>query len=84
MRIKLILEVDDEELRQALAPLLKRDESRELEPLLKAEEVAELLNIGRSTIYELLADGRLPSIRVGHLVRVTPSAVWDYIEKGGG
>ncbi len=38
--------------------------------LLKPSEVAEALGVGRTTAYELIRTGRLPTIRVGRSVRV--------------
>jgi excisionase family DNA binding protein len=38
--------------------------------LLKATEVARLLGIGRTKVYELMAAGELPVVRIGRFVRV--------------
>lgn len=38
--------------------------------LLRVAEVAEALGIGRSKAYELVADGTIPSVRLGGCVRV--------------
>ena len=38
-------------------------------------EVAERLRVGRSTIFELLASGRLPSVRIGRRRLVTARAL---------
>lgn len=38
--------------------------------LLKAEEAATLLRIGRSTVFELMATGELPSVKIGRSVRI--------------
>lgn len=37
---------------------------------LKVPEVAEVLRIARSRAYELVADGEIPSVRIGRSVRV--------------
>ncbi len=37
---------------------------------LRASEVGTLLGLGRSTIFELLAAGELPTVRIGRAVRV--------------
>ena len=44
------------------------DEKREF---LKVPEVAEVLRIARSRAYELVAEGEIPSIRIGRSVRVS-------------
>ncbi|GAB2488341.1 hypothetical protein GCM10027030_23050 [Luteococcus sediminum] len=49
--------------------------------LLKVEEVAERLNVGRSTAYHLVLTGQIESIMVGRLRRVPAAAVTDYVER---
>jgi len=41
------------------------------EPLLNAEEAAQLLHVPRSTLYELVRSRHLPHIRVGRTLRFT-------------
>jgi prophage regulatory protein len=48
--------------------------------LLRVEEVAEMLGIGRSKTYELMAAGELPVVRVGRCVRVPAAAVRRWVE----
>ncbi len=48
--------------------------------LLRAEEVAHLLGIGRSKVYELIAAGELPVVRVGRSLRVNRLALERWIE----
>jgi excisionase family DNA binding protein len=45
--------------------------------LLKAPEVAKLLAIGRTTVYELIAAGVLPVTRIGTAVRVPCQRLWN-------
>jgi excisionase family DNA binding protein len=47
--------------------------------LLKPKEVAEVLRIGRSMVYGMLATGELPSIRVGHCIRVQKASLEKWI-----
>lgn len=47
--------------------------------LLKPTEVAEMLRIGRSLVYGMLATGELPSIRVGHCIRVPKASLEKWI-----
>lgn len=47
------------------------ESSRSPKLLLRIEEVAEMLGIGRSKIYELLRSGELPSVRIGRSVRIS-------------
>ena len=46
--------------------------------LLRAEEVALLLGIGRTKVFEMLAAGELPAVRIGRCVRISRTAleVW--------
>jgi excisionase family DNA binding protein len=38
--------------------------------LLRVEEVAELLGLGRTKVFEMLAAGDLPTVRIGRCLRV--------------
>ena len=44
-------------------------------PLLTAAEVAETLHISLRSVRRMIADGRLPVVRLGHSVRVRPEAL---------
>ncbi len=48
--------------------------------LLRVEEVAEALGIGRSKAYELITAGELPVVRLGRCVRVPAAAVRGWME----
>jgi excisionase family DNA binding protein len=48
--------------------------------LLKPEEVQKVLCIGRSKVYEMLATGELPCIRVGRCIRVSKASLDKWIE----
>lgn len=62
--------------------LERRDTPRieELPLLLRAEEAARLLNVGRSTVFQMLADGTLPAVRFGRSVRVRRADIEALIE----
>ena len=49
--------------------------------LLRPVEAAEAIGIGRSKMYELLASGELPSIRIGGSVRVPIDALRAWIAR---
>jgi excisionase family DNA binding protein len=51
------------------------------ELLLRPTEAARLLGIGRSKVYELLAKGELPSIRIGGSVRVPVDALRAWVAR---
>jgi excisionase family DNA binding protein len=48
--------------------------------LLKGEEVAEILNVSRAQAFNLMRAGKIPSIRVGHNVRVEEADLDEYIK----
>jgi excisionase family DNA binding protein len=48
---------------------------------LKPREAAALLGIGRSTLYALLAAGVIPSIRIGHAVRVPVDQLNEWLRR---
>lgn len=47
---------------------------------LRVEEVAEMLRLGRSKTYDLVARGELPGVRFGRSVRVPAEALRRWIE----
>jgi excisionase family DNA binding protein len=47
--------------------------------LFRPSEAAEAIGIGRSKMYELLASGELPSIRIGGSIRVPVDALRAWI-----
>jgi len=50
------------------------------DPLLRVQDVARRLDIGRSMAYQLLRSGELPSVRIGSkIVRVQQSDLEAYI-----
>jgi len=49
--------------------------------LLTPEEAAEVLGIGRSKLYQLLADGTLDSVKLGGLRRVSVDALREFVSE---
>lgn len=45
------------------------------QPFITVEETAELLGMGRNVTYRAVAEGQIPSIRVGKLIRVPTAAI---------
>lgn len=48
--------------------------------LLKPSKVAELLGLGRSQVYRMLATGELPSVKLGSSVRVPVADFQRWLE----
>ena len=44
-------------------------------------EVAEMLRIGRNTAYELVRSGAVQGVKAGRSLRITKSAVIDYLTR---
>jgi excisionase family DNA binding protein len=49
--------------------------------LLKVDEVAEMLGLGRSKTYELVATGVLPAVRLGRSVRVPAKGLRQWLDE---
>lgn len=59
------------------------DESTTTSPpalLLRVPEVCELLAVGRSTVYLLMARGELDAVHIGRSVRITTESAVAYVE----
>jgi excisionase family DNA binding protein len=50
--------------------------------LLKAKEVAEILQVSRSMAYRMMQRGEIPTVRVGSAVRVRGSDLEEFIKRG--
>jgi len=48
--------------------------------LLKALEVAKILGLGRTKVYEMIERGQLPVVRIGTAVRVPRKGLFDWID----
>jgi excisionase family DNA binding protein len=48
--------------------------------LLRPAEAANLMGCGRSKIYELIASGQIPSLRIGSSVRVPTRRLLEWID----
>jgi excisionase family DNA binding protein len=49
--------------------------------LLRLPEVASLLGVGRSTVYEMVQRGDLPAVHVGRAVRIPSAALHRWVEQ---
>ena len=49
--------------------------------LLKAKDVAEILQISRAMAYNLMQRGEIPTVRIGKARRVRPEDLIEYIER---
>jgi excisionase family DNA binding protein len=53
-----------------------------IEPLLiNVEEAARMLGLGRSTVYELIASGEMPSVTIGAARRIPLAALKAWVDE---
>lgn len=55
--------------------------AEQYETLLTISEVANVLRVSKMTIYRLVHDGQLPSMRIGKSLRVPVSALDAYLSQ---
>lgn len=55
---------------------------RDLPDLLKCDELAAVLRIGRGKAYMLVRTGALPSVKLGRSLRVPKAALERFLEEG--
>ena len=80
--MKIVLEIDDDELRRLLVPLLSpRTPQAPMSPnrLLTIRDLADQLGISRSKAYELIYTEQIESLSIGRLRRVSPAALAKFI-----
>ena len=49
--------------------------------LLKVDEVAALLKLGRTKVYQLVAEGELPAVRIGKVLRISAETLQEWISQ---
>jgi excisionase family DNA binding protein len=49
--------------------------------LLTYDQAAGYLAVGRTTMYDLVARGELPAVKIGRCTRLRPEDLEDYIKK---
>jgi excisionase family DNA binding protein len=54
-----------------------------LERLLTVREVAKVLHVATSTVYQLCAEGKLAHVRVSNAIRIAPGVVAEYVHGRG-
>ena len=79
-----------------LIPLIARDDAQtaagsassgspggaRVEELLTVEQTAEILHVSRDRVYYLIRSGRLRSIKIGKLRRISRGWIAEFIEQG--
>lgn len=49
--------------------------------ILSVEEIADILQIGRNTAYNLIRSNQIESVRIGRQIRVSKSALIRFLDK---
>jgi excisionase family DNA binding protein len=82
--VRITIEIDDEEVRRVLAPLVQQPPAAQVQPLsrlLKVNEVADRLGVSRNKVYELLYKGEIRSLAIGRARRISPVALAEFISR---
>lgn len=66
---------------QGAKTVVRQEKIMEEKLLLRVEEVAEMLNIGKSAVYDLMRRRTLVSVKIGRTRRVPVSAVREYVDR---
>ena len=56
-------------------------ETEDILHLLRADEVARILGLGRTKVYAMLASGELPVVRVGRCLRVPADGLAKWVRE---
>ena len=59
----------------------RQERGPDVDQLLWAHEVANVLGVGRNRAYMLMSSGEIPSIRIGRSIRVRREALDEWIEQ---
>ena len=59
----------------------RQEQRPDVDQLLWAHEVANVLGVGRNRAYTLMSSGEIPSIRIGRSIRVRREALDEWIEQ---
>ena len=57
-----------------------RDEITDYPDVLSVNDVAALLQLGRNNAYKLVQSGKLQSVRIGHIHKISKKSLIDFIE----
>ena len=83
--MKITIEVNDDDIRRALRPLLQPDEvsSTAQDPprLLSVNEVAYRLGVSRPKVYQLISKGEIEALVVGRSRKIPVSAMDEFLAK---
>ncbi|MEK4883436.1 helix-turn-helix domain-containing protein [Bacillus sp. FSL W8-0223] len=79
--IRKIIREENERHLEEIRKLLQSYGVQEQAKLLKVDEAAKILKMGKSSVYELARHSDFPAIRDGRKVRIPYTALMQWIEK---
>ena len=59
---------------------MKYHDIEQLQSIMLPDELADVLQIGRNSVYELLHSGKIKSFRIGHQIRISKAALLQFVE----
>lgn len=59
---------------------MKYYDIEQLPAIMRPDELADALQIGRNSVYELLHSGKIKSFRIGHQIRISKAALLHFVE----
>lgn len=54
---------------------------KEFGDILTVEELMDYLSIGRTTAYKLLQSGKIKTLRIGKVYRISKNSIDEYVKK---
>src|ERR1700674_1683055 len=82
--LRITIEIDDEEIRRTLAPLIPHGPAAQAQrptKLLHVKEVADRLGVSRNKVYGLLNRGEIQSLAIGRTRLISPVALAEFISR---
>jgi len=82
--VKITIEIDDDDIRRLLAPLVQTPPSSEGQTptrLMTVKDVADRLDVSRNKVYQLLERGEIASLTIGRTRRISPAALAQFIAR---
>ena len=59
---------------------MKYHDIEQLPAIMRPDELADVLQIGRNSVYELLHSGKIKSFRIGHQIRISKAALLQFLQ----
>ena len=56
-------------------------DTKEYGDIMTVENLMDYMNIGRTTAYKLVQSGKIKTIRIGRIYRISKKSIDDYIRK---